>query len=152
MFNLSYRLYIICTLYLCTLRFTEDEVKSEQKNQQVNGKFTTSIQLPKSDKEIEYDGQSNRSDSEESIEEKFSDGFLANQKRNSKNQLKVENPADFKNSEVNGSAFEKPKTEKDENDLPNPGKGKVSPPVLPSRGILKRAKNANSKNEDKQGV
>ena len=60
--------------------------------------------------------------------------------------MKVENPADFKNSEVNGSAFEK------SNDLPNPEKEKVSPPVLPTRGILKRAKKANSKNEDKKGV
>ena len=143
-------------IYVYWLRFTEDEGKSEPRNQQVNGKIATSIQLPKRDKQIEYDGQSNPSDSEESIEEKVSYGFLANQKRNSKNQLKVENPADYKNSEVNGSAFEKPKSQKNENvnfnDLPNPEKGKISPPVLPTRGILKRAKMANSKNEDKKGV
>ena len=50
----------------------------------------------------------------------------------------------------------KSNTEKNENedliDLGNPEKGKVSPPVLPTRGILKHAKMANTKNEDKKGV
>ena len=70
--------------------------------------------------------------------------------------MKVENPADFKNCDVNGSAFEKPNTRRNENEeidnTQNIDSGKVPPPVLPTRGILKRAKLANSKNESKKGI
>ena len=68
------------------------------------------------------------------------------------------NPADFKNSEdLNGSAFEKDKNgiihndEKIINGLNEKINGKEIP-ALPTRGILKRAKLANTKNEDKKGI
>ena len=78
--------------------------------------------------------------------------------RKTQNQLNVGNPADFKNSEdLNGSAFEKDKNgiihndEKIINGLNEKMNGKEIP-ALPTRGILKRAKLANTKNEDKKGI
>ena len=74
-----------------------------------------------------------------------------------KNQLKVENPADFKNTEGHDRfAFEKIKNDvnSDENKIVNGlNDGKEAPiPSLPTKGILKRAKLANTNNEDKKGI
>ena len=76
------------------------------------------------------------------------------------NQLNVGNPAEFKNGEdSNGSAFEKNKKDMncDSRKLINGINEKkddkeTSIPSLPTRGILKRAKLANTKNEDKNGI
>ena len=105
---------------------------------------------------MEYEEQKVMSDLEDSVEEKFTYGFLSNQQRDSQNQLKVGNPADYKNSEDNGPAFEKSKTPKTDNkkanDAPNISKATEKPPGLPTRGILKRAKVSHGKEVDKKGV
>ena len=76
------------------------------------------------------------------------------------NQLNVGNPAEFKNGEDSrSSAFEKNKkpmnydTQTFINGITEKNDDKeASVPPLPTRGILKRAKLANTKNEDKKGI
>ena len=82
------------------------------------------------------------------------------QQQKGQNQLKVGNPADFKNSEDHSfSAFEKNQNDanidesKTVNGLNDKHDGKEAPiPTLPTKGILKRAKLANTNNEDKKGI
>ena len=66
----------------------------------------------------------------------------------------MENPADFKNGEWNGSSFEKSKSLNgvNVNGIQGDDSVELEPQALPSRGILKRAKIENSKNEDKNGI
>ena len=91
------------------------------------------------------------SDGEGSGEDKFNYQFIFNEQGN---QLKVENPADFKNGEWNGSSFEKAKSLNgvSVNGIQEDDGVELEPPALPTRGILKRAKIENNKNEDKNGI
>ena len=105
---------------------------------------------------MEYNRPNIFSDGGESGEEKLNTGLYPTQQKKIQNQLKVENPADFKNSEINFATFEKSQTQvkKDKylNGIQSQNNETLTPPILPTRGILKRAKIANNKNEDKKDI
>ena len=136
--------------------FRFDEEKFDTKTIHVNGDVTPSIQPPEDQcvKEV-----NNHSDLNQFTKDKITRSKSnPPPERKTQNQLNVGNPADFKNSEdLNGSAFEKDKNgiihndEKIINGLNEKINGKEIP-ALPTRGILKRAKLANTKNEDKKGI
>ena len=146
---------MICIIsYHIPFRFNgENESKYESGDQSfVSRSNSTKIEIRPTDNNL--DGNSKRSggsESEGSGEDKFNYQFISNEQGN---QLKVENPADFKNGEWNGSSFEKAKFLNgfNVNGIQDDDGVELEPPALPTRGILKRAKIENNKNEDKNEI
>ena len=101
---------MICIIsYHIPFRFNgENESKYESGDQSFDSRSnSTKIEIRPTDNNL--DGNSKRSggsEGEGSGEDKFNYQFIYNEQGN---QLKVENPADFKNGEWNGSSFEKAK-------------------------------------------
>ena len=145
----------ICVIsYHIWFRFNgENESKYESGDQSFDSRSnSTKIEIQPIDNNLDgkYKG-SGGSDGEGSGEDKFNYQFISNEQGN---QLKVENPADFKNGEWNGSSFEKSKSLNgvNVNGIQGDDSVELEPPALPTRGILKRAKIENNKNEDKNGI
>lgn len=146
---------MICIIsYHIPFRFNgENESKYESGDQSFDSRSnSTKFEIQQID--INLDGNSKRSggsEGEGAGEDKFNYQFISNEQGN---QLKVENPADFKNGEWNGSSFEKAKSLNgvNVNGIQGDDGVELEPPALPTRGILKRAKIENNKNEDKNEI
>ena len=139
--------------------FRFDDEKFDDKSIHVNGDIHTS------DKQLEdAQGKHNNNDhfdSKDAMKDNITRSSSSPyQELRNHNQLKVGNPAEYKNGDhSNGLTFEKSKDNisrdngKIVNGLEEKQDHQIAPiPTLPTRGILKRAKLANTKNEDKKGV
>ena len=152
-------LYGYSPKFLQIIVFTRfDEEKDETKGILVNGEVALSNKPPEDvDDKCNNDHFESNGVVKDNITRSRSSPY---QEVKNQNQLNVGNPAEFKNGEdTNGSAFEKNKKDMnyDSQKLINGINEKkddnvTSIPSLPTRGILKRAKLANTKNEDKKGI
>ena len=143
-------------LYLCLHRLNEEDDKPDTISQISDRENTTRLQFPEKDIQIKYDIQDDTSDGDQSSEKKCTVEFSTPPQLNCQNQLCVENPANFKNDDIHEFIIGNTDVQKDGKEsssyVENNGEGKITPPALPTRGILKRGKKTNKSNEDKTEI